>query len=146
VKSIEKTAEENSEDPFLITMANRALIVREKFEQRQTSTKKALDKLLAEVKKNEARKKEQAEKGFDSLTFFVYQILLDAKVGNPELISNNIKAAFVEFPNWRKSEGALRELRNRVTFAIFAECDELNQVTPLVDELFTLLEKVDRIK
>jgi type I restriction enzyme R subunit len=99
VKSIEKTAEENSEDPFLITMANRALIVREKFEQRQTSTKKALDKLLAEVKKNEARKKEQAEKGFDSLTFFVYQILLDAKVGNPELISNNIKAAFVEFPN-----------------------------------------------
>jgi type I restriction enzyme R subunit len=146
VKSIEKTAEENSEDPFLITMANRALIVQEKFEQRQTSTKKALDKLLAEVKKNEARKKEQAEKGFDSLTFFVYQILLDAKVGNPELISNNIKAAFVEFPNWRKSEGALRELRNRVTFAIFAECDELNQVTPLVDELFTLLEKVDRIK
>jgi type I restriction enzyme R subunit len=146
VKSIEKIAEENSEDPFLITMANRALIVREKFEQRQTSTKKALDKLLAEVKKNEARKKEQAEKGFDSLTFFVYQILLDAKIGNPELISNNIKAAFIEFPNWRKSEGALRELRNRVTFAIFAECDELNQVTPLVDELFTLLEKVDRIK
>ena len=145
VKSIEKTAEENSEDPFLITMANRALIVREKFEQRQTSTKEALDKLLAEVKKNEARKKEQAEKGFDSLTFFVYQILLDAKVGNPGLISNNIKAAFIEFPNWRKSEGALRELRNRVTFAIFAECDELNQVTPLVDELFTLLEKVDRI-
>lgn len=40
----------------------------------------------------------------------------------------------------------MRELRNRVTFAIFAECDELNQVTPLVDELFTLLEKVDRIK
>ena len=146
VKSIEKIAEENSEDPFLITMANRALIVREKFEQRQTSTKKALDKLLAEVKKNEARKKEQAEKGFDSLTFFVYQILLDAKIGNPELISNNIKAAFIEFPNWRKSEGALRELRNRVTFAIFAECDELNQVTPLVDELFTLLDKVDRIK
>jgi type I restriction enzyme, R subunit len=32
-----------------------------------------------------------------------------------------------------------------VTFAIFAETDNLDQVTAMVDELFTLLEKADRI-
>ena len=48
-------------------------------------------------------------------------------------------------PNWKQSENALRELRKKVTFAIYAELDDLDRVTALVDELFTLLEKADRI-
>jgi len=60
-------------------------------------------------------------------------------------VSANIRAAFVAFPNWKRSENELRELRKQVTFAIFAECDELEQVTPVVDQLFTVLEKADRI-
>jgi type I restriction enzyme R subunit len=71
--------------------------------------------------------------------------LLDAKIDRAEDVSRKIKAAFVEFPNWKKSENALRELRQKVAFAIFAESDDLDQVTTLVDDLFTLLEKADRI-
>ena len=48
-------------------------------------------------------------------------------------------------PNWRSSEKALRELRQKVTFALVAECDTLEQVTPVVDQLFSLLAKADRI-
>lgn len=43
IKSIEKTAEEESEDPFLIAMAARAKQVQESYEDRQTSTKEALE-------------------------------------------------------------------------------------------------------
>jgi type I restriction enzyme R subunit len=32
-----------------------------------------------------------------------------------------------------------------VTFAIFAETDDLDRVTALVDELFTLLDRAGRI-
>jgi type I restriction enzyme R subunit len=32
-----------------------------------------------------------------------------------------------------------------VTFAIYAELDDLDRVTSLMEELFTLLEKADRI-
>lgn len=145
VKSIEKTAEENSDDPFLIAMAERALAVQESFEQRQTTTTDALAKLLTEVESNEARKKEQAAKGFDGLTFFIYRTLLDAKVGNAEDVSRKIKAAFVEYPDWKRSEAALRELRKKVTFAVYGELDDLDTVTRIVDELFTLLEKANRI-
>ncbi len=145
VKSIEKAAEENSDDPFLIAMAERARAVQESFEQRQTETAEALEELLQEVGRNVDRKKEQAEKGFDGLTFFVYRTLLDAKVGNAEAVSGKIKAAFIEFPNWKKSEAALRELRKKVTFAIYAEADDLDEVTRIVEEHFTLLEKADRI-
>ena len=145
VKSIEKKAEDESGDPFLIAMAERAKAVQESFENRQKETADALEELLKEVYKNEERIKAQAEKGFDGLTFFVYRTLLDAKIENAEAVSTKIKEAFVEFPNWQKSENSLRELRKKVTFAIFAECDDLDQVTALVDELFTLLEKANRI-
>ncbi|CAG0956491.1 Type-1 restriction enzyme R protein [Burkholderiales bacterium] len=145
IKSIEKLAQENSDDPCLIAMAERARAVQESFEQRQTSTAEALAELLREVEGNEARKKEQAEKSFDGLTYFVYRSLLDAKIQNAEAVSRKIRHAFTEFPNWKRSENALRELRKKVTFAIFAETDDLNRVTAMVDELFTLLEKADRI-
>ncbi len=145
IKSIEKLAQENSDDPCLIAMAERARAVQESFEQRQTSTAEALAELLREVEGNEARKKEQAEKSFDDLTYFVYRSLLDAKIQNAEVVSRKIRHAFTEFPNWKRSENALRELRKKVTFALFAETEELERVTALVDALFTLLEKADRI-
>jgi type I restriction enzyme, R subunit len=145
IKSIEKLAEEASDDPYLIAMAERAQAVQESFEQRQTSTAEALEALLKEVETNEIRKKEQAEKSFDGLTYFVYRSLLDAKIENAEAVSRKIRQAFADFPNWKRSENALRELRKKVTFAIFAETDDLDRVTAMVDELFTLLEKADRI-
>jgi len=145
VKSIEKLAEEHSEDPYLIAMAERALAVQESFEDRQISTADALNALLKEVEKNEVRKKEQAEKAFDGLTYFVYRSLLDAKIQNAEAVSRKIRQAFTDYPGWKRSEYALRELRKQVTFAIFAETDDLDRVTAMVDELFTLLERADRI-
>ncbi|OQC12877.1 MAG: Type-1 restriction enzyme R protein [Alphaproteobacteria bacterium ADurb.Bin100] len=145
IKSIEQLAQEHSDDPCLIAMAERARAVQESFENRQTSTAEALAELLREVEGNEARKKEQAEKSFDGLTYFVYRSLLDAKIGNAEVVSRKIRHAFTEFPNWRRSENALRELRKKVTFAIYPEAHNLDQVTALVDALFTLLDKADRI-
>ena len=126
-------------------MAERAKAVQESFESRQTSTAEALAELLREVEGNETRKKEQAEKSFDGLTYFVYRSLLDAKIENAETVSRKIRHAFTEFPNWKRSENALRELRKKVTFALFAETEDLDRVTAMVDELFTLLEKADRI-
>jgi type I restriction enzyme R subunit len=145
VKSIEKAAQEQSDDPYLIAMAERARLVQEKFELRQTTTSEALDQLHAELRDNEARKQEQAAKGFDGLSFFVYRSLLASNITNPEAVSARIRDAFLAHPNWKASDTSLRELRNQVTFALVAECDQLEQVTPLVEELFTLLAKGDRL-
>lgn len=145
VKSIEKLAEDSSDDPYLIAMAERAQAVLEGFEERQKSTAEALADLLQEIEANANREKEQAGKGFDGLTYFVYLSLLDAETPNAEGVSRKIRAAFTELPNWKTSENSLRELRKKVTFAIFAEMDDLDRVTELVDELFTLLEKASRI-
>jgi type I restriction enzyme R subunit len=146
VKSIQKTAEENSDDPFLIAMAERARAVQESYEERQTSTQDALNNLLKEIDKNEERKRQQAEKGFDGLTFFVYRTLLDAGVVGAEEVSGQVKEAFAAHPNWQTSEADLRELRKEVTFAIYAQMDDLDQVARIVDNLFSLLAKAYTIK
>jgi type I restriction enzyme R subunit len=141
VKSIEKAAAENSDDPFLIAMAERAKVVQESFEDRQTSTVQALSELLKELEKNEQRKKEQATKGLDGLTYFVLCKLTDDGIPNPETASRKVAAAFAKFPNWRHGETELREVRKQVTFALFAEEDDIEKVTATVEALFNLLHK-----
>ena len=91
---------------------------RKVLKSRQSSAAEALEDLLQEVDRNEARKKEQTEKSFDDLTYFVYRSLLDTGIENAEAVSRNIRQAFSDFPNWKQSENALRELRQEVTFAI----------------------------
>jgi type I restriction enzyme R subunit len=139
IKSIEKTAEENSDDPFLIAMADRARAVQESFEERQTDTQEALADLLAAIEKNEQRKREQAVKGLDALTYFVLLKLTDEGVPNPEAVSRKVREAFARFSNWKRSEAELRELRKAVTFAVYAEEDNLEKVAATVEALFTLL-------
>ncbi len=144
VKAIEKSAEEQSDDPFLVAMAERAKAVQEAFEERQSTTEKALEDLMAEIAKNETRKKEQAEKGLDGLSYFVLCKLTEDGIANPEKMSGKIRGAFAKHPGWKDGEGELRELRKQVTFAIFSEEEDLEKVTATVESLFTLLEKAFR--
>ena len=141
IKSIEKTAEENCEDPFLIAMAERARAVQESFEDRQTSTADALAELINEVERNEARKREQAAKGLDALTYFVLCKLAEDGVTSPADTSRKVAEALAEFPNWRTSETELREARKKVTFAIVRVEDDIEKATATVEGLFNLLHK-----
>jgi type I restriction enzyme, R subunit len=59
-------------------------------------------------------------------------ILKSAKAG-PVQFCDPLKTAFLSHPNWHASEAALRDLHQQVTFALFAACDQLEQITPLVN-------------
>jgi type I restriction enzyme R subunit len=120
VKAIQKTAEENAGTPFLVALTDRARAVQESFEDRQTSTAEALTDLLHEIERNEQRQKQQAEKDLDALTFFVFVRLEESGVPNTEAVSKKVREAFANHSNWQTSEKELRELRQRVAFAIYA--------------------------
>jgi type I restriction enzyme R subunit len=142
IKSIQRAADEQTDDPFLITIADRARAVQESYEERQLTTQEALSDLLYDIEKDEQRKREQAEKGLDALTFFVCRILADAGVNDAEGVSGRIKVAFGSYPNWRSNESELRELRNEATFAVCGEVDDLDRVAEIVDSLFSLLTEL----
>ncbi len=139
IKSIEKIAEENSDDPFLIGIKERAEAVEENYESRQLSTQEALDEIRKLYEEDVRRRKEQADKGFDDLTFFIYRTLLDKKIKNSEEVTKRIKVEFVNHPNWKTSEKDLRELRQAIYFVLLSEEDDINKAADLVDELFNHL-------
>lgn len=141
VKAIQNAAEKNSDDPFLIAMAERARAVQDNFESRQSSTADALTDLLSEIERNATREKEQQAKGLDSLSYFVLSKLTDQKIPNADSVTKKIAEAFLQFSHWRRSENELRELRKKITFAIFAEDDDLEKVTVTVESLFEILQK-----
>lgn len=142
IKSIEKTAEENSGDPFLVDMAERAKAVQESYESRQKSTREALDDLFAEIRRNEQRTKEQAQLGYGSLQYWVLRFLNEAGVKEVKAVTEKVAKAFEEHPQWRRSEADFRELRKAVTFAIYGEVDDLDRVAETVEQLFTRLSRV----
>ncbi|MDX8404554.1 MAG: HsdR family type I site-specific deoxyribonuclease, partial [Mariprofundus sp.] len=141
VKSIEREAEENSDDPFLVALSERAIAVQESFENRQSTTAEALERLLAEIDRNDKRKEEQTAKGVDSLTWFVLCKLTDDGIPNPDVASKKVAQAFAGHPNWQRSEAELREVRKQVTFALIACEDDMDKVAATVEALFVLLQK-----
>jgi len=139
IKSIEKIADENSDDPFLIGIKERAEAVEESYESRQLSTQEALEEIRKLYEEDVKRRKEQAEKGFDDLTFFIYKKMLENEINNSEEITKQIKGEFVNHPNWKTSEKDLRELRQAIYFALLSEEDDIDKAAKLIDELFNHL-------
>jgi type I restriction enzyme R subunit len=141
VKAVQNAAEKNSDDPFLIALAERAKAVRDSFEDRQATTSDALAALLDEIERNSQRQQEQQAKGLDSLSYFVLTKLSEANIADADTVTKKIRHAFNEFPNWQRSEAELRQLRQKVTFALVAVEDDLDKVTQFVESLFLLLQK-----
>jgi type I restriction enzyme R subunit len=139
VKSIEQIAEKESDDPFLIGLLERAEAVEDQYENRQVSTQEALDEIRKIYEDDVKRKKEQAEKGFDGLTFFIYRTLIDKGLLNSEETTQQIKEEFVKNPNWKTSEKELRELRKGVYYAILAVEDNIDKAASIVEDLFNHL-------
>ncbi|HRJ55158.1 MAG TPA: HsdR family type I site-specific deoxyribonuclease [Anaerolineales bacterium] len=141
VKSIAKAAEDASDDPFLVGMAERAKAVQDSFEDRQKGTADAIKDLSSIIEANERRKREQAAKNMDSMTYFVYSTLRDAGLSDPDDASARIKTAFLEHPNWAASDKELREVRKLITFALYRQEDDEDKVVSLVEELLVALLK-----
>ena len=139
IKTIEKSAEKNRENPFLIALSDLAKAVQAGFEERQKSTEETLNELAEAIRKNEQRKREQAEKGMETIQYFFYDKLKEHGLRNPELASNQVEGAMRHLPNWRTSDNDLRELRKQVTFAVYAQEDDVNRVTAMVEDIFNIL-------
>ncbi len=141
VKSIERIAEEESDDPFLIGLQERAAHVEERYEDRQTTTQEALEEIKKIYEDDIKRKKEQAEKGFDGLTFFIYRTLLDKDFKKADEITRQIKDEFVNNPNWKTSEKELRDLRKGTYYAVLSEEENIDKAAAIVEDLFNQLFK-----
>ncbi|TVM03911.1 MAG: restriction endonuclease subunit R [Candidatus Brocadia sp. WS118] len=145
IKSIEKYVAENSDDLSLIPLAVRAQEIQERYENRQEETRKILDELSTLIESEVKKKKEQQAKGFDGLASFIYTVLVDKKMKDPDGTTRKIRNTFKEFPHWQGSEQESRELRTALYGVLGAIEDDMDKVVGFVDYLFNLLEKAQNI-
>lgn len=125
-------------------MRQKAEEIQIRYETKQLSTQETLDALAQLVAQDVQRRQEQAQRGFDNITEFVYRELQAQQFRKPDEIAQKMKAAFLSLPNWQKSEKELRKLRQKMYDAIFEIDDaaDMDVAAQFVNTLFEYLFKV----
>ena len=122
VRSITKAAEENStEEPYLISIAERAEHIMEAFEERQVSTKEALEKIEALTREKLEAEREQKQSGLDTDTFAIYWLLKQEKLASPMPLAKEINAAYQRFPNQASNADEHRQLKAEIYKTLLRE-------------------------
>lgn len=124
-------------------MKQKADAILEGYEDRQLTTEETLARLESLIQRTVEQKKEQAEKQFDDITYFVYLLLIEKNFKNPETIARSIKRAFAYNSHWKESENDLRELRQQVMFSIMNSDDKASDedIIRFVETFFSYLFK-----
>ena len=127
----------------MISLAERAAAIEDMYEDRQESTQSILDTISNLINQENQRKKEQAEKGLDGLSYFIFKLLTENKFEDAEEKVKEIKKLFVKFPNWKTSEKDSRTLRQETTLILLSG-KEMEDVVKLIEYIFSTLQKVMR--
>ncbi len=143
VKSIEKYTTQDPCDPNLISMKKKAEDALDSYEDKQDTTQEVLAELERLIEQRLAEEKEQAEKQFDDITYYVFKKLREQSFSDPDAIATAIRTAFVAHPYWASRDADQRELRNKVYTSILKIDHEIDmdKVKSFVDDLFTRLNE-----
>lgn len=113
IKSIQRIAEEKSNDPVLISVKERAEDIRDAYFNRQMTTQEALKQLL-ELADGEAKRSEkQKEEGISSVAWFIRDVLTSEKIIDTQA-TNDLEQIVNKYPEFSKSEKLTRDLRNDI--------------------------------
>ncbi len=113
IKSIQRLAEEKSNDPVLISVKERAEDIMEAYTNRQLTTQEALKQLL-ELADNEAKRSEkQKEEGLTSIAWFIREVLTEQGIVDKKVVTD-LEGIVAEYPEFAKSDKLTRDLRNNL--------------------------------
>ncbi len=111
IKSIQRLAEEKSNDPVLISVKERAEDIMDAYSSRQMTTQEALKQLLALGEGEAKRSMEQAKEGISSVAWFIRDVLTDSEIDDVAMVKE-LESIINEYPEFAKSEKLTRDLRN----------------------------------
>ncbi len=138
VRSLQKAAEDHADmEPYLIPIAERAERVMDALEERQTSTKKALEQIEDLMREKIDAEKEKMETGLDTNAFTVYWLLKQEGVRDPIELAIEIESAHERFPNFRKNSDELRQLKAEIYKSLLRVVDGERMVN-LTDQILKL--------
>jgi type I restriction enzyme R subunit len=139
VKNIQKKAEEESADLFLLSLSEKAQEVMDQYQERQITTRQALERLEKYLSEDIKRQKEQQDKKLNTLDFYILKLLEGKKIPQADKLIPQITEQFRNYPHWQESIAAERELRLNIYRVLFSQVKEMQKVAAIVDNLFEKL-------
>lgn len=142
IKSIIKKAEENSNDPVLISVKERAEDIMDSFSSRQITTQEALKQLLELHDGEKQRSEEQKKEGISSVAWFIRDVLTQEKIADKEMVAD-LEEIIRQYPEFAKSEKLTRDLRNNLYDRLEAISLTPTESKNIIDKIIETLVKVE---
>lgn len=138
IKSIEREAEKRSGDPVLISLRDRAEDIRERFEDRQITTKEALETLL-DLWDMEAKRREiQKQEGISDTAWFIRDILEKNNIPSKEL-TYTVENIITTNPEFASSAKVLREVRTKMYISLMDHFEDDERLKKIVEIIISTL-------
>lgn len=141
VRSISAEAEESGDQqPYLISIAERAQHIMDALEDRQTSTEDAMNQIETLVREKADAERERERTGLDINTFTIYWYLRKEGLNNPEDLGKEINNIFLRFTNYATNSEELRQLKAEIYRTLLKEVSGKRMVD-LADQILKLRRK-----
>ena len=137
---VQAAAEQGEQQPYLLSIGERAEAILGSYDDRQVGTQdalKALEQLLGEfVEAQKARERA----GFDLNSFTLYWVLKQAGAPEPENLAPRLDAAFGRFPDHAHSAAELRQLKAEL-YKVLLPAVGKDRMVELAERLLRLQRK-----
>lgn len=126
-------------EPYLLSIGDRAEEIARAFEERQMTTKgalEALDSLVAQIKVAE---RDRDTTGLSPEAFALYYTLKQEGLKNPLVAATDIETAFSRYPHWQQSDRQERNAR----LGLYKVLNDVgvDDMTSLAEKLINLLRR-----
>ncbi|MGQ9753271.1 MAG: type I restriction enzyme subunit R domain-containing protein, partial [Thermaceae bacterium] len=141
VKALRNTIEGQKEgSPYLIPIGERAEEIAKAFEERQLTTKEALEKLRKLVEDYTASREARQRSNLSEEGFTVYWLLHREGFPHAEEVAREVARIFEKYPLWRSSPDQEREVRLAIITALLNAGMELKQANHHKERILRLLK------
>ncbi len=115
IRSIEEAVRKKShENPYLISIGDKAELISLMYKQRQKDTKETLEDLKSLIREFNESQKEKIKKNMSYEVFSVYWILRQENFENAEQIAKEMGDLFKLYPYWKDSQDNERKLKQGI--------------------------------
>ena len=138
------TEKEQDENPVLISIADRARNILEKFKNSQITSRERAEILQKLSKLSEEAidsKREREKLGIDNETFLIYWLLKKVDLTSPKELAEEIDNSFKKFENFNDSAEEIRQLKREI-YMILVPLMKTDAMVELVDDILKLMRKV----
>lgn len=145
VKALRREVEINARQaPYLLSIGQRAEEIVRLFQERQLSTKEALEQLQELVSEYQEAEGQRKERNLPTEAFAVYWLLERQHVSGAETVANEMAVVFGEHPHWRVSGDQARSVRQALTAALLKAGQPVESVFPVVDGILKVVSEAGR--